>query len=342
VRATAAIREPAPRVGLLSAGFLAGVFALMLLAGGLAPIDLLVAGRAGPSASVITEDFGPPTNPRPGYDGQQVYAIARALPDLEQAEGDLDAPAYRSLRILHPLLAAPFPSGPAMVVALLGWSIVGVGLAAGAIADLAARHGRDPRIGFAAVPALFLPLMLSTDESLAFGLAFVAVALLDRGRMWGAATVGVLAVLAKEAALLALVMSAAGAAPTHRWRVLPVVAVPTAALGLWYVVVHRLLPGGQPGRFEVLGLLQLSPGAAVVALLVIASGVAGAWFWRDVGVLWPVSLAFGLWPLVFRPDVLDSLALPRVVAPALVLGLSGLAGELLRPRHPTSAARVTR
>lgn len=324
-------------IGLVATGFLALMFVLSFLVGGVEPVDLLVAGRQGPSIEVITEDFGRPTNPRPGYDGQQVYAIARALPDLESARTSLDDPAYRALRIVQPALASPAPDGSPLVLALLAFGIVGVGLAAGALADLAGRHGRDPRIGWLAVPALLLPLLLTTNEALAFGLAFVAVALLDRGKVWWAAAVGVLAVLTKESAIVVLLAAALGAAPAQRWRVLPAAVVPAAALGVWFLVVRSVLPTGDPERFELLALLQLSPGAAVIVVVVMVSGLAGAWLWRDVPVLWPVSLAFGLWPLVFRPDVLDWLALPRVVAPALVLGLTGVAGRLLQPVAETPA-----
>jgi len=324
------------RIGLASGAFVAALFAIVFALGTFQPEDLLVAGRAGPSVRVITEDFGVPDNPRPGYDGQQVYALARAFPDLRAAEPDLDAPSYRASRILQSALASPAPDGVPLVLALLFLGIVGVAIGAGAIADLADRHGRDPRIGFLVVPCLAMPLLLTTNEALAFGLAFAAIALLDRRRLWPAVVVGVLAALTKESALVALAAAVFGAWRVQRWRALPVVVVPTVAYVVWFAIARQLLGGRQPARFALFALRDMSFTAIVFVLAVMGLGVAGAWAWRDVRVLWPVSLVFGLWPLTFRTDSLDWLALNRVVAPAVVLGVTGLAGEWLRRRAPVA------
>jgi hypothetical protein len=326
------------KIGLASGAFVAALFAIIFALGTFEPEDLLVAGQTGPSVAVITEDFGPPTNPRPGYDGQQVYALARALPDLEAAEPNLDAPAYRASRILQSALAAPAPNGVPLVLALLFLGIVGAALAAGAIADLAERHGRDPRIGFLALPCLAMPLLITTNESLAFGLAFLAIALLDRERLWPAVIVGVLAGLTKESALVALAAAALGAWRTQRWRVVPFVVVPAAAYVGWFAIARQILPGRQPDRVDLLAMRHMSFTAILFVLVVMGLGLAGAWAWRDVPVLWPVSLAFGVWPLFFTTDSLDWLALVRIVAPALVLGVTGLAGEWLRRRKAVAAA----
>jgi hypothetical protein len=326
------------KIGLASGAFVAALFAIIFALGTFEPKDLLVAGQQGPSIRIITEDFGLPTNPRPGYDGQQVYAVARAFPDLAAAEPDLDAPAYRASRILQSALASPAPDGVPLVLALLFLGIVGVALAAGAVADLAERHGRDPRVGFLTLPCLAMPLLLTTNESLAFGLAFVAVALLDRERVWAATAAGVLAGLTKESALVVLGAAALGAWRAQRWRVLPVVVVPGLAYVVWVAIARSILPGQQPERFELFAVRHMSFTAIVFVLVVMGLGLAGAWTWRDVPVLWPVSLVFGLWPLFFRTDILDWLALIRVVAPAVVLGVTGLAAEWLRRRNSVAVA----
>lgn len=326
--------------GLVVTVALVTALAVLLGAGSIEAEDLLVAGQQGPSVAVITEDFGPPANERTGYDGQQTYVVARALPDLDAIVGDVDDPAYRATRILQPLVASPAPDGPWLVLALAAWSAVGIGLAVAAVTDLAVRHGRPAAVGYLALLPLLLPLAISTTEALGYGLALAAVALLDRRRLVAATVVGVLAVLTRETAVVVLGLAVLGSLPRQRWRALPVAVVPVVVLAVWMQVVRELVPGAEPERFAPFALFDLDAANLAGVLAIVALGLVGAWCWRDVAVLWPVSLGFAVSAFTYRTDVLDLLALPRVVAPSLVLGLTGLAGRLFRsPRSPDRPVR---
>lgn len=332
--------RPALLVGLWTVVFVAATFAVALALGTMHPTDLVVAGQQGPSVGIITEDFGPPTNPRPGYDGQQVYALARTFPDLDAAAPHLDAPRYRSLRILHPALAAPAPAGTPTVLALLAVSAVGVGLCAWGVADLAGRHGWDRRIGLVAVPALALGVSIGTDEPLAYGLAFAAVAALDRRAVAVATALGTAAVLSKESALVVLAAAVGGLLLTRRWWALPVVVVPAAVLVGWWLALGAILGGGAPRRADLLAVADQQQSGVAATALVMACGLAGAWWWRRVPAVWPIGVAFGLWPLAFSIDMLDWLALVRVASPALVVGLSGGVGALLAAQPTRKGSRL--
>jgi hypothetical protein len=143
-------------MALTSAAALGAACAALLATGTRSAASFLDPGGLGPSAAIICRDFGPAAVPagQTGYDGQRFYAVARFFPDLTRAAHYLDAPHYRLLRIGAPALASVAGRGTALVVALLALNVLGVGLAVGALADLARRHGRPAWIGYAAVPGL--------------------------------------------------------------------------------------------------------------------------------------------------------------------------------------------
>ena len=102
--------------------------------------------------------------------------------------------------MLLPLLASPGGTGNSVVILITAWNLLGLGLAAWGLADLARRHGRDPRLGYAATLALAFSMMIGTNEPLAFGLGFAALALYDRGQLVPAAGLLALAGLGRETA----------------------------------------------------------------------------------------------------------------------------------------------
>jgi hypothetical protein len=273
----------------------------------------------------VRDDFGDRFEiPGDGYDGQQTYAIARTFPDLDEAARHLDVPRYRLMRILQPALAAPGGEGTPLVIALLLLGVVGLGLLCGAVADLAARHGRSPAVGYlAAIPAL-APVLVLTVEPLAYGLALVGLACVDRRRLGVAAACFVAAALTRETSLVVVAGAAVGLVAVR--RPLDAVAVASPAFVLtaaWYLVLGEVVDPAWPDMTRVLGLLDVPVSRTLLGLAVIVVCVAGAWWWRDTPHVWPIALVFGAWVLVDKPDIVEWLALPRVSIPGLVLGLAG-------------------
>ena len=338
------LSEPV-RVGLVTVGVLTAVITTLLLAGALRPVDLLTPGRHGTTAEIVAEDFGPDAARYEwSYDGQEVYAIARGLPDFDQVESTVGLARYRMQRILAPAIASLAGPGTPIVLVLLALNLLGCGLAAGGLADLSRRHGRDPLLGYLAVFPLLLPLLISTSEPLAFGLAFVGVALADRGRLAAAVVVLALAGLGRETAAAVAVGAGAGLALAGRMQAGALLAaIPAAVVGAWYVLLGRLVEGHVPDLVELGGFRHADGREQALALATFGLSVAAAWWWRDVAVLWPVALGFGLWVGLYVPDTLDWLALVRVSAPSLILGVAGLAHEVRRHpsgRSSTGVARV--
>jgi hypothetical protein len=332
-----------------SAAALGAACAALLATGTRSAAAFLDPGALGPSAAIIRRDFGPGAVPagRTGYDGQQFYAIARFFPHLTRAARYLDAPRYRLLRIGAPALASVAGRGPALVVALVALNVVGVGLAVGALADIARRHGRPAWIGYLAVPALLEGLTVSTPEPLAAGLALTALCAADRGRHGRAVLLLVAAALVRESGAVVALAAAAGLILSRvrpRWTVLVGYLVPAAVLLAWSEVLGSIVGGSTlvAQRFAPLGLLRASTPSIALGVGALLLAALGAWWWRDVAVAWPVAAVFGAWILVYTAETSDWLALPRAAAPALVLGLAATAGAtsgLLRPAGPAALLR---
>jgi hypothetical protein len=298
----------------------------VLLAGNVFdPFDLLLAGRTGPSAALIEKDFSQPFEYRgAGFDGQQTYAIARMFPDLEGTQAYLDVPRYRLMRILQPALASPAGRGTPLVLALLGLSIVGLGLLSGSVADLADRHGRSPVVGYLAVIPALAPTIVLTVEPLAYGLAFVGVALADRRRFLPAAALFCLAALTRETAVVVAAAVAAGLLLSGQIRGAFVVGLPPAVVtAAWFLFLGTQVDPAWPHMTEALGLLYVPPSRIALGVAVFAISLAGAWWWRRTPVMWPIGYVFAVWVLIDKPDIVEWLSLPRVSIPGLALGLCG-------------------
>jgi hypothetical protein len=324
-------------MGLTSAAALGTACAVLLGTGTRSAVSFLDPGALGPSAAIIRRDFGSAAVPagRTGYDGQQFYAIARFFPHLSRAAHYLDAPRYRLLRIGAPALASVAGRGTGLVVALLVLNVLGVGLAVGALADLARRHGRPAWIGYAAVPALLEGLTVSTPEPLAVGLAMTALCAADRGRHGRAVVLLVASALVRESGAVVAVAAVAGlvlSRPRPRWTVAALYLVPALVVVAWSEALGWIVGGSTlvTQRVAPLGLLGASGPSIALGLGALLLAAVGAWAWRDVAVLWPVAAIFGAWILVFTADTSDWLALPRAAAPALVLGVSAAAALIAR------------
>jgi hypothetical protein len=144
-------------------------------------------------------------NGTPGYDGQFIYYIARD-PAPERVAPYLDVPAYRYQRILLPLLARLISWGnPGQIpwaLALLG--VLSISGGAWAVGEILAGWGvsRWYALVYGLYAGFLLALIVDLPEPLAYGLAAVAILLLEREQRLAGWIALALAVFAKETTLL--------------------------------------------------------------------------------------------------------------------------------------------
>ncbi len=298
-------------------------------------LDYLVPGGAGPSAAVIQEDFGPGSAPpgRTGYDGQQFYAIARYFPDLDAAAEQLDAPRYRLLRVLAPALASLAPPGQATAAVLVALNVLGIGVACGATATLAGRHGMPAAAGVAAGVPLLPALVVGTVEPAAFGLGLLGIALADQRRHGLAVLAFVAAALTRETAAAMALATGFGLllGGLRHPRRLALYCIPAFAVLAWHLVLGRLVGGALPDRVDLLYVFDLAGTTVALVMAMTAVAALGTWLWRRAPVVWPVSALFALWTPFYSSGTWDWLALTRVNAPAIALALAGVFGTAARP-----------
>ena len=173
-----------------------------------------------------------------GHDGQQFYAVARSVTDLQQLDGNVDRPKYRARRILFPLLASPFPAGAPTVWAMLAISLVSVGMAGVAAGRLARRVGGPVWLGLAVAitPALLISVRATLGDALAFSLAIWGVVLWRRHLGW-AVLLFALAALTRETTLV--VPAACFLLGDKRQRI--ALVAPFAVYGAWALTVSHLV-----------------------------------------------------------------------------------------------------
>jgi hypothetical protein len=333
-------RAPSPaRVGTAAGAALTAVVVALLI-GPYSTTDLFYAGSAGAGAEVVAADF--PDDPLPRrrpYDGQEYYLAARFFPDLAAADGPMGGPDYRLVRILMPAVASLGGEGTPVVVLMALCGIAGVGLAAGGLASVARRHGRDPRLGYAAALVLSPAAIVATSEPLAFGLGFTGLALVGTGLVRRGAVALALAGLAREGAVLIAVAVAVDLAWRRRWAaaagVLAAAAVPVL---VWAAVVRSVIDQRTPDVTQLFGFLHLEGisslnlAATLVTLLLVVAAIG---FWRDAREVWLVAAGFLACFIVYGPTTYTFDSLPRVSAPAVALGLAGYVERLTRARAPT-------
>lgn len=181
--------------------------------------------------------------PHAGYDGQFYYRLAITPFSSENPAFGItfDLPRYRHQRILYPLLAygLSFGSPPLAIYSLILVNFLALavlGWVGGVYAQAAGRHAL-----WGAAFALYAGYLLSLSRNLAeiveAGLVLGGLAALQRQRWPLAAALLALAVLAKETALLAVVVLA-GWWAWARWRRAPgpplyVGLVPVAVYAGW-------------------------------------------------------------------------------------------------------------
>jgi hypothetical protein len=194
---------------------LVGMAGLLLLVmvdvsrhGGGNVVSLIQPGAKGPSTEAVAHDFPEITQPDGvGLDGQQYYAIARDPLHLDDTATQLDNPRYRLQRPLLPWTAwllQPTGGGLGLVYALVfaGAAAIFVGaLASGALSTMW-RGAPWVAAVFPLLPGAYWSLRVTVSDAMALALALAAIALAARSRYLLAVAVGVLAVLAKEPAIL--------------------------------------------------------------------------------------------------------------------------------------------
>lgn len=234
-----------------------------------------------------------------GYDGQFTYFIARdPLGAVELQQFQIDDPAYRYQRILHPVLARLLSLGND---ALLPWVIVGIDvimLVVGVMAleRLLAAQGvnRWHALTYGLFAGVVAATRAGTTEPLAYGLVLLAILFGERGRLGFQAVFFALAALAKEPTLffaagyiLAYLSQRRGRDAFH----LGVIAfVPFA---LWQVVLYFWL-----GRFGI-----GSGGAGATGFEIIPfNGI-----WRIAAESLPVFL-------YFAPYLIIGVVIPTIYA----------------------------
>jgi hypothetical protein len=323
-------------IGLAGAGAIGAVLFILVAMGPLDIVDLVAPGRLGSGGEVMVQDFGAEAIPdRYSYDGQTVYLGARELPDLDAAIAAVPGPDYRLRRILLPLLASPGGTGDTIIVLIALWSVVGVGLGTWGLACLAAAHGRDPRLGYAVAVAFAFPTVVGTNDALAFGLGIAGLALAGKHQLRWASLALALGGLARESALIMAIALVLDLVWQRRFRAAMGVAVASAApLLVWNQVLQARVPPAAEASTELLGIVhlaQLDPidfamSGAVLALMLVAIGT-----WRDVRLLLLVGLGYLGACALYIVDTFRWHALMRVSAPAVALGLAGLAWTVSEP-----------
>lgn len=309
---------------------------VLLLSGGMTPEALITPGGRGPAAPLIRADFGDEAvDPElSGYDGQQVYAIAREFPDLPAAAQWLDSPRYRMLRVVPPAVASVAPPGTATVLALLVLNVAGLGLAVHAGGRLLEHVGRSPHFAAPAGVVLLLGVATTTIEPVAWGLTLVGLSFAVDGRHRPAVLALTIAALTRETTVVAAAAVGGGlwwsGVPLR--RVVPY-ALPSAVVLAWYVALGAIVGGGLPARADAFGFLRIdSPATGGIVVLVAALGALAVHQWRDHPPVAACAAAFTGWLLIYTTDILDPLALLRVNGLPVFLGILAV-GRLRRESH---------
>lgn len=319
--------------------FLALAIFGLLIVGAVAPDELLVVGDQGPAAALIEHDFGPDAmRPGTGFDGQQVYAIARAFPHLDDAAPHLAPPRYRLLRIVQPAIASLGGSGTPVVVLLVLTGLVGCALFAGAVAELAPGAGLPHWAAYLAVVPLVPCVLVSTNEPLAAGLAFLAVALAHRRRYVWAVLAMCIAALTRETSLLVAMGAAVGLWSVHRRAALSIALFPAAVLGAWATWLAHVIGGDLPARLAFLDWTRLDGPTSALLAVTFAACAVGAIAWRRSPLMWPTAALTGLSTLLLTREVYGEISpwfgVPRLAAPVIGLGLTAFArSRAARPAH---------
>lgn len=228
-----------------------------------------------------------------GHDGRFFFVQAND-PWVLDPEGNaevLDRPLYRGQRMLYPMLAGGFGLfGPETIVwAMLVVNLLAMGIGSWAVAQIAEEMGGSPWWGLAFVLNIgfFSEVNIGGAGVVAAAAAFGAVLMFMRERMTAGVGLLVVAVLAREAMLIA----AAGIAfwlwlDRRRKTAVTVAAVPGLAVVVWAIYLRvRMAEGSVAAEVQEIGWpfvgfveafaswrddpLDLAVGAAMMALFVL-------------------------------------------------------------------------
>lgn len=310
--------------------------------GGSNPVSLIQPGTLGPSTEAVAADFPEIEQPEAtGLDGQQYYAIARDPLHLDETATQLDNPRYRFQRPLLPWLAwglQPTGGGIGLVWALFAVGLAGIVVGSLATGVLSTIWRGPPWLAavFPLLPGAWWSLRVTVSDALALGLALAAIALSARNRHVAAVAVGVLAVLAKEPAILLLLGWA-----LHRRtrREAALVAIPAAVIVGWMAWLAVALPPdtdrAQDLGLPFVGLVQAftdvwSEGHELVGMACTLGGlvVGGVALWRrglrhPLGWALAIQLAFILVMGVNPTSV--NFGATRMAMPAMMVAVIALA-----------------
>ena len=189
-----------------------------------------------------------------GHDGKFFFVQANDpwLMDPAENASVLDRPLYRSQRMLFPVMAGGFGVFPPEVIvwAMVVLNLLALGVGTWVVAVVASDMGGSPWLGLAfALNLGFISEMnIGGAGIVAAAAAFGAVLAFLRGRDgWGTVML-VLAVLSREAMLIAAVGSAWWLWRENRRRAsLLALAFPLSAVGLWALYLRFRLGWDQPG-----------------------------------------------------------------------------------------------
>jgi hypothetical protein len=338
------LAKPFVKVGLASFAF--GLLWIgLLLAGGRQPIDLMFPGDESRMAPLVAEDFGDEVllEDSTGYDGAVFWGIAREFPDLDSAAGYMAEPRYRFQRILTPALASVGGAGNGVAIALLAVGALGGALGGGAIADIAARHGRTPWIGILFTFPLIMAIAGGLSEPMAFGLGMVGVALCDRRRLGWAAVAFTLGALAREPVALMALASGLGLLVSRQVRVRDLwpLALPSLVVVGWMAyLASRFPPSPSTDRLDPFGFLDAGPTGQLLAVLTIGAALLTLWLWRDVPAVWPLGLLFTALALSYGGPLFRFQVVYRASAPVFALAVGGAVALLLKASADREARKA--
>jgi len=312
---------------------------------------LVVARPDQPAAALLAEELGPEAvRAGGGHDGAFFYAIARDPWHLDANSDALDAPRYRTQRILFPLLGwlgHPTGGGQGLVLSLFAVGVLALFVGAMGMGALSVTLRGPPWLAvlFPLMIGSFLSLRLTVADPLSMALVLVAVVLLLRGHLGWALVAATAAVLAKETAVLLLV----GIAIHRRDRAGAVFAAVPAAVGAGWAIMLRLVipfPGSSTPAFgpplsglfesvqfwarydEPLGWMSITVALVLTVAALVKHGIRHPLAWA---IILQLALLCVVTASVLGPERNAS----RAVLPLTVLAIVMLA-------TPTDSARSQR
>ncbi|CAN5773430.1 hypothetical protein BH10ACT1_BH10ACT1_30850 [soil metagenome] len=305
------------------------------------PVSLAQPGTGGSATALFAKDFPELEQPdADGLDGQIYYAIASDPMHLDETAVYLDHPRYRFQRPLLPWLAwaiHPTGGGVGLVLALFAVTLLGVFAGSVGLGALSVRLGGPAWAAalLAITPGAYWSLRVTVSDALALALAIAALALATRNRHGWAVAVGVLAVLAKEPAILVF---AGWFLHRRTRRAALLAAIPGFVAAAWMAWLRWQLPPDRARSQDIdlpfVGLWQgwhlvWSHGNELVGMACTVGGLAigGLALWRrglrhPLGWIVALQLAFML-VMGYNPTS-TNFGGTRMAMPIMVFGVLAL------------------